>query len=74
MVAATWPLVEQARALPGGVEDRGLRAESAIIVSFAAKLLTALGRQDPLARRVKLGVGDITLAVAGGLLRQGLFK
>jgi farnesyl-diphosphate farnesyltransferase len=74
MVAATWPLVEEARALAPGVKDRGLRAESAIIVSFADKLLTALGRQDPLAKRVKLGVADITLAVAGGLLRQGLFK
>lgn len=74
MVAATWPLVEEARNLAPGVKDRGLRAESAIIVSFADKLLTALGRQDPLAKRVKLGVADITLAVAGGLLRQGLFK
>ena len=74
MVAATWPLVEEARTLPGGVKDRGLRTESAIIVSFADKLLTALGRQDPLAKRVKLGVADIALAVAGGLLRQGLFK
>ncbi|HMA49913.1 MAG TPA: squalene synthase HpnC [Magnetospirillaceae bacterium] len=72
MVAATWPLVEEARNLAGGVKDRGLRAESAIIVSLADKLLTALGRQDPLAKRVKLGAGDIALSVAGGLLRQGL--
>jgi farnesyl-diphosphate farnesyltransferase len=72
MVAATWPLIEEARNLPGGVKDRGLRAESAIIISCADKLLTALGRQDPLAKRVKLGAGDIALSVAGGLLRQGL--
>lgn len=74
MVAATWPLVEEARNLASGVKDRGLRAESAIIVSIADKLLIALGRQDPLAKRVKLGAGDIALSVASGLLRQGLFK
>jgi len=74
MVAATWPLIEEARKLAPAVKDRGLRAESAIIVSCAEKLLTLLGRQDPLARRVKLGAGEIFLSVAGGLLRQGLFK
>jgi len=72
MVAATWPLVNEAKNLPGGVKDRGLRAESAIIVSCAEKLLTALGKQDPVAKRVKLGVGEIAFSVAGGLLRQGL--
>ena len=72
MVEATWPLVEEAKNLPGGVKDRGLRAESAIIVRLAEKLLTALGREDPLAKRVKLGAGEITLAVAAGLIRGGL--
>ena len=72
MVAATWPLVEEAKNLPGGVHDRGLRAECAIIVSCAEKLLTALGRQDPIAKRVKLGVGEIAWAVASGVVRRGL--
>jgi farnesyl-diphosphate farnesyltransferase len=74
MVAATWPLIQEARNLPGGVKDRGLRAESAIILSCAEKLLTMLGRQDPLAGRVKLGAGAIALSVAGGLFRQGLSR
>jgi hypothetical protein len=74
MVAATWPLVQQAKSLPGGVKDRGLRAESAIIVACAEKLLTVLGREDPIAKRVKLGVAEIALAVAGGLVRRGLWR
>ena len=71
MVAATWPLVEEAKNLPGGVKDRGLRAECAIIVSCAEKLLGSLGRQDPIAKRVKLGPGEIAWAVASGLVRRG---
>lgn len=71
MVAATWPLVEEAKNLPGGVKDRGLRAECAIIVSCAERLLAALGRQDPIAKRVKLGAGEIAWAVASGLVRRG---
>ncbi len=74
MVAATWPLVQQAKSLPGGVKDRGLRGESAIIVACAEKLLTVLGREDPIAKRVKLGVAEIALAVAGGLVRRGLWR
>ena len=72
MIDATWPLIDEAKKLPGGVKDRGLRLESAIIVRCAEKLLAALGREDPLAKRVKLGAGEIGLAVASGLIRQGL--
>jgi farnesyl-diphosphate farnesyltransferase len=68
-VQATWPLVEQSRKLPGGVRDRGLRAESAVIVSLADRLLTRLERQDPLARRVKLGPAEIAVAAAAGVMR-----
>ena len=71
-VAATRPLVELAKQLPGGVKDRGLRAESAVIVSLAGRLLARLDREDPLAKRVKLGPATIALAAAGGILRSFL--
>lgn len=71
-VAAARPLVAQAQALPGGVKDRGLRAESAVIVALADRLLGRLGREDPLAGRVKLGPTAIALAAAGGILRSFL--
>ncbi|PKU25037.1 squalene synthase HpnC [Telmatospirillum siberiense] len=71
-VAATRPLVEQARRLPGGVKDRGLRAESAIIVALAERLLQRLDREDPLAKRVKLGPAAIAMAAAGGIFRSFL--
>ncbi|MDR3439302.1 squalene synthase HpnC [Telmatospirillum sp.] len=72
VVAATWPLVDQAKRLPGGVKDRGLRAESAVIVSLATSLLTRLGREDPLAKRVKLSPTAVALAAAGGVMRAFL--
>lgn len=71
-VAATRPLVEQARRLPAGVKDRGLRAESAVIVSLADRLLKRLGSEDPLAKRVKLGPAAIAMAAAGGIFRSFL--
>lgn len=71
-VEATWPLVEEARRLPGGILDRGLRAEAAVIVGLADRLLTRLGHQDPLARRVKLGPAQIAMAVAGSMMRTAL--
>jgi farnesyl-diphosphate farnesyltransferase len=71
-VAATRPLVELATQLPGGVRDRGLRAESAVIVSLAGRLLARLDREDPLAKRVKLGPAAIALAAASGILRSFL--
>jgi farnesyl-diphosphate farnesyltransferase len=66
----TQALVEKAKRLPGGVKDRGLRAESAVIVSLAGRLLTRLNCEDPLAKRVKLGPAAIALAAAGGVLRS----
>jgi farnesyl-diphosphate farnesyltransferase len=69
VVAATRPLVDAAQNLPGGVRDRGLRAESAVIASLAARLLNRLSREDPLARRVKLGPAAIALAAASGIMR-----
>lgn len=73
-VEATRPLVRAAGRLPGGVRDWGLRAESAVIVALAGRLLNKLGRQDPLAMRVKMGPAGIALAATSGLfhaLRRG---
>jgi phytoene/squalene synthetase len=69
MIAASAALVAVARSLPGGVQDGGLRVESAIIVRLAERLLAALARQDPLAKRVKLGRVEILGAMAAGLWR-----
>jgi squalene synthase HpnC len=68
-VAATEVLMREAAKLPAGVKDWGLRAESAVIVDLAERLLVLLSRQDPLAMRVKLGPADIALAAATGLWR-----
>jgi len=68
-VAATRTLMDQARSLPAGVKDFGLRAESAVIINLADRLTAKLARQDPLAMRVKLGPAEILLAAAGGLWR-----
>ena len=70
MVAATRPLVEAARALPGGIVAGGLRRESAVIVAVAERLLDLLARRDPLAGRVKLGLWGVTAAAITGLARS----
>jgi farnesyl-diphosphate farnesyltransferase len=67
-IEGTWPLVERARALPGGVSASGLRRECAVIVALAERLLTLLARRDPLAERVKLGVYGMAAATLAGLI------
>jgi hydroxysqualene synthase len=47
-------LLERAAPLPSLVQHRGLRLESAVILSLARALSRRLRRQDPLARRIKL--------------------
>jgi phytoene/squalene synthetase len=69
VVAATEPLVASAGRLPPGIKDRGLRTEAAVIVALAERLLARLARQDPLARRVKLGPLGMSWAALTGLLR-----
>jgi farnesyl-diphosphate farnesyltransferase len=69
VIDLTRPLVDQAGALPGGTANRGLRAESAVIVALAARLLDQLTRRDPLAERVKLGTFGTLLAAVTGLVR-----
>ncbi len=62
-------LIAEARALPLLVADWRLRAETATIVTLAARLSVLLRNGDPLARRVKLRSGDFARAVGAGLLR-----
>lgn len=67
MVAATHELVVRAGPLAGAVRDRGLRAESAVIVNLAGRLTAKLAGADPVARRIKLGRGEIALAALQGM-------
>jgi hydroxysqualene synthase len=49
--------------LPRRTRSRRLRLETAIIVGLAHRLARELRRGDPLARRVKLGKGDVVASV-----------
>jgi hydroxysqualene synthase len=62
-------LVANARALPRGVAAWGLRAECAVIVALAARLLARLRRGDPLAGRVGLAKSDFAAAFLAGVVR-----
>jgi hydroxysqualene synthase len=63
-------LIGAARALPGRVAARGLRWESAVIVSLAGRLAARLRRGDPLATRVKLSGGDFAAAFLAGIFAR----
>ena len=69
----TRPLVQAARALPGGIKSGGLRRETAVIVAIAERLLELLARRDPLAERVELNKAGLALATLTGLGRT-LFR
>lgn len=69
VVEATRPLVASASALPGRIEDRRMRAEAAVIVALAGRLVDLLARRDPLAERVRLGPVAAAAAAGGGILR-----
>lgn len=66
-------LMVDARRLPRRVRDLRMRAESAIIVNLADKLIAALRRRDPLAVRVKLKKPMIALAAIQGISAAVLF-
>lgn len=68
-VENTRPLVQAARALPGGIKSGGLRREAAVIVAIAERLLERLARRDPLAERVELGKAGLLAAFLAGLGR-----
>ncbi|UEM18756.1 squalene/phytoene synthase family protein [Skermanella mucosa] len=61
-------LLERAAPLPGLVVHRGLRLESAVILSLARALSRQLRRQDPLARRVKLTTPARVVATFQGIV------
>ena len=53
--------------LPRVVRSRRLRLETGVILGLARRLAGRLGRQDPIAGRVKLGKGDAMLSVVAAL-------
>jgi len=53
----TASLLDESRALPGGLRSRRLAMESQAIINIADRLVDCLRRQDPLAGRVKLSRG-----------------
>jgi len=60
-------LLERAAPLPSLVTHRGLRLESAVILSLARALSRRLRRHDPLARRVKLTTAGRVFATFQGI-------
>ncbi len=69
MLAATAELNRAARALPGLVQARRLRLETAIICGLARRLTAHLQGGDPLASRVKLHKADFAMAALAALGR-----
>jgi len=70
----TAELLVHARELPRRVTDLRLRAETAIIVTLAETLTDMLRRQDPLARRVKLGKAGFAWAASRGIVRAAFMR
>ncbi|MGQ9368437.1 squalene/phytoene synthase family protein [Azospirillum sp. A39] len=69
VVDHTEQLLERATALPGQVKHRGLRMESAVILSLAESLATRLRHRDPMKKRVALGAHQKMYAMARGIAR-----
>ena len=66
----TEALIVGARDLPGRVAARGLRWESAVIVTLAGRLAGRLRRGDPLATRVKVTGGDFAASFLTGIFAR----
>lgn len=62
-------LLATASPLPTLIRDRRLAAEAAVILALARRLARRLRHADPLARRVRLGRFDKSVALAVGLWR-----
>jgi farnesyl-diphosphate farnesyltransferase len=69
LLDSTDRLIVTAAELPGRVDARGLRWESATIVALARRLARRLRRGDPLAERVALSKGDFAAALLTGIYR-----
>ena len=67
LLERTEALIADAAALPGGVRDRRLRLETAVITGLARRLARRLRREDPVAGRVKLRRADIAGALFAAL-------
>ncbi len=67
LLERTEALIAAAAALPGGVRDRRLRLETAVITGLARRLARRLRREDPVAGRVKLRRADIAGALFAAL-------
>jgi squalene synthase HpnC len=74
LLQQTEDLLVVARALPRCVVDARLRAETSVIVTLAETLTGMLRRQDPLARRVKLGKAGFAWAGLRGVARAALMR
>jgi phytoene/squalene synthetase len=61
-------LLDKAAALPGRLADAGLRREAGAILAIARALAHRLRRNDPLARRVRLGRAATAFHAARGAL------
>jgi phytoene/squalene synthetase len=66
---ATEALLETARPLPDLLKSRRLAMESAVILNIADALVAKLRRQDPVARRVKLGRVEVLACGVRGAIR-----
>ena len=67
LLERTEALMTVAAALPGGVRDRQLRLETAVITGLARRLARRLRREDPVAGRVKLRRPDVAGALVAAL-------
>ncbi|MFD1623210.1 squalene synthase HpnC [Azospirillum griseum] len=63
-------LLADASALPGLIQNRGLRLEASVIISLAESLSQRLRSHDPLKARVALGPHHKLFAVVRGLARS----
>lgn len=63
-------LMALAKTFPAQVTDRRLRAETAVIVSLAERMVVALRHKDPLCDNAKLGKTAVLGAALSGLLRM----
>ncbi len=69
LLTETAALNRVAASLPGQVRDRRLRVETEVIAGLARRLARRLGREDPLAGRVRLRRGDVIASVLRALPR-----
>ena len=67
ILTQTAGLNQAAQALPGQLRSRRMRLETGVIVRLAQRLHRRLGRQDPLAGRVKLRKVDFVAALLTAL-------